>query len=296
MTRKQLAARGLSAAGLQPVAWLYYDRRNHRECALFDPAEARPKRALSVAQADALARGRGLAGTGFCGSGLTERAREESQPCGRRVPQGQLTEGRPRGVCRACRDRIDREVEEGFARAAERDHDEAVGWAAGVLADESAVVVDTETTGLDPGSRVVSLCVLHVASEAVLLDTWVNPGVSIPVESTAIHGIGDGDVVEAPRFGEVAPLLRRLLWGKRVVGWNVGFDRGMLDGELLRAGVAGELSTWCRKVECAMTWHAAWAGEWDEEGEYVPWPLRGPHSAVGDCRTVVTRLREMAAG
>lgn len=50
-------------------------------------------------------------------------------------------------------------------------------------------------------------------------------------------------------------------------------------------------------VECAMEQHARWHNDWHPYwGDYTWQRLGAGHRAAGDCRTVIERLREMAAG
>jgi DNA polymerase III epsilon subunit-like protein len=65
------------------------------------------------------------------------------------------------------------------------------------------VILDVETTGLGPDARVVSVAAVGLAprSEPRLAFAWlVNPGVPIPPDATAIHGITDADVAGAPAW------------------------------------------------------------------------------------------------
>jgi DNA polymerase-3 subunit epsilon len=60
----------------------------------------------------------------------------------------------------------------------------------------------------------------------------INPGRPIPKEATAVHGIHDEDVADAPSFGQVAKGLLELLEGADLAGFNVTrFDIPLLDRE-----------------------------------------------------------------
>ena len=56
----------------------------------------------------------------------------------------------------------------------------------------------------------------------------VRPSRPIPAEATAVHGISDGDVEQAPRFAQIAPALLALLGEAVFVAHNASFDLGML--------------------------------------------------------------------
>lgn len=94
--------------------------------------------------------------------------------------------------------------------------------------ETDAVIIDTETTGLDWGSEIVELCIIELRSGKVLLNTLVRPINAIPPEVTAIHGITDAMVADAPLFVEVAEQVRQLLQARLVIAYNVAFDKKML--------------------------------------------------------------------
>ncbi len=64
-------------------------------------------------------------------------------------------------------------------------------------------VIDLETTGIDPKvDRIIEISVLKLTPDggADHRTRRVNPGVPIPPEASAIHGITDDDVAEMPSF------------------------------------------------------------------------------------------------
>lgn len=110
----------------------------------------------------------------------------------------------------------------------------------GAVRDASFAVIDTETTGLDPScDRVVSLAVVPVDAGRVRPEAaWqllIDPGVPIPPESTAIHGIGDADVRGAPDLSTALAIAAPALRDRIVVGHNLPFDLAFLAGAGYRA-------------------------------------------------------------
>jgi DNA polymerase-3 subunit epsilon len=108
------------------------------------------------------------------------------------------------------------------------------------------VVFDTETTGTNSRSdRIIEIACLKIHPDGRRED-WVRrfqPGIPIPPPSTAIHGITDADVADAPRFREVAAELAAFLDGCDLAGYNIaGFDLPVLRAEFLRAGVPFEVA------------------------------------------------------
>jgi DNA polymerase-3 subunit epsilon len=104
------------------------------------------------------------------------------------------------------------------------------------------VVIDFETTGRDPETdRVIEIGIVtfvqgKVARRESLL---VNPGIPVPEESRAVHGITDEELAGAPDFAAVMPRVLDLLQGKLPVAYNASFDRSFLLAELRRAAPQG---------------------------------------------------------
>ena len=102
-------------------------------------------------------------------------------------------------------------------------------------------VIDVETTGLNPyrHDRVVEVAVVIVLPEQGIqteLTTLVNP--ERDVGPTSIHGLTASDLVDAPRFADIAAHLAKLLRDSSIlVGHNVRFDISFLQSEYNRIGI-----------------------------------------------------------
>ena len=107
------------------------------------------------------------------------------------------------------------------------------------------VFFDLETTGTNINTdRIVEICYLKVYpngnEEAKTMR--INPGMHIPEEASAIHGIYDEDVKDCPTFKEVARNIARDIEGCDLAGFNSNrFDIPVLAEEFLRAGVDVDL-------------------------------------------------------
>lgn len=109
------------------------------------------------------------------------------------------------------------------------------------LARMEAVVLDTETTGLDVAqARIVQISAVRVANGQVLaeqtFDALVHPGLPIPPASTAVHGITDAMVAGAPSCADVRPAFDRFRGDAVLIGQSIGFDLAVLLRETRRAG------------------------------------------------------------
>jgi DNA polymerase III subunit epsilon len=105
------------------------------------------------------------------------------------------------------------------------------------------IVLDTETTGLDPatGDRVIEIAAIELSNLMptgrafhVLLD----PERDVPEESTRVHGFTAEMLRGKPRFAEEADAFVAFLGDAPVIAHNAAFDFGFLDAELARAGRA----------------------------------------------------------
>ncbi len=105
------------------------------------------------------------------------------------------------------------------------------------------VVIDFETTGTDPFvDRILEIGLVHFDDGRVTKreGLLVDPGVPVPEESRAVHGITDEELAGAPRFSELVPHLWPLLQGRLPVAYNADFDRSFLLEEIKRCGRPAE--------------------------------------------------------
>jgi DNA polymerase-3 subunit epsilon len=103
------------------------------------------------------------------------------------------------------------------------------------------IFFDLETTGVDHArDRIVELAMVKLLPDGKR-DSYVkrvNPGIPIPAECTAIHGISDDDVKDAPSFKQIARGLYEWMKHCDLGGYNSNkFDIPLLAEEFLRAGI-----------------------------------------------------------
>ena len=102
------------------------------------------------------------------------------------------------------------------------------------------IVLDTETTGLDPyqGHRLIEIgCVelLNRIPTGQVFHYYVHPERDIPEEAFRVHGISLEALKDKPRFHEIADELLAFLGDAPLVIHNAAFDMGFLNAELERA-------------------------------------------------------------
>lgn len=101
------------------------------------------------------------------------------------------------------------------------------------------IVLDTETTGLEPGlgHRVIEIgCVELVNRRATgrRFHRYLNPDRDIDEGALAVHGLTRADLEREPRFPAIADELLAFLAGAELVIHNAAFDVAFLDAELGR--------------------------------------------------------------
>lgn len=103
------------------------------------------------------------------------------------------------------------------------------------------IVLDTETTGLDPGMdhRIVEVACLelrhHVPTEAEF-HCYLNPERDMPEDAFRIHGLSADFLAGHPRFAEVADDFLEFIGDDPLVIHNAEFDLRFLNAELARIG------------------------------------------------------------
>jgi len=103
------------------------------------------------------------------------------------------------------------------------------------------IVLDTETTGLDPlrGDRLVEIgCIelLNSIPSGQTFHRYLNPQRDIPTEAFAVHGLSAEFLADKPFFADVAEDLLAFLGDAPLVIHNASFDAAFLNAELDRCG------------------------------------------------------------
>ena len=101
------------------------------------------------------------------------------------------------------------------------------------------VVIDTETTGLDPqqGHRIVEIAcleLLHHVPTGRKFHRYVNPERDIPADALAVHGLDAEFLARHPPFAAIVDDLGSFIAGDRLVIHNAEFDIAFINAELAR--------------------------------------------------------------
>ncbi|MFQ5439146.1 MAG: DNA polymerase III subunit epsilon [Paracoccaceae bacterium] len=103
------------------------------------------------------------------------------------------------------------------------------------------IVLDTETTGLDPagGDRIVEIGAIELLNHMPtgnVYHQYINPERSMPAGAQAVHGLGDEFLADKPVFAAIATAFLAFVGTARLVIHNAAFDMKFLNAELVRAG------------------------------------------------------------
>ncbi len=103
------------------------------------------------------------------------------------------------------------------------------------------IVLDTETTGLDPyqGHRLVEVGCIELINRipsGQVFHRYLNPERDMPAEAFSVHGLSEEFLKDKPPFTEIAEEFLSFLGDARLVIHNAAFDIGFLNAELERAG------------------------------------------------------------
>ncbi|WP_029351739.1 DNA polymerase III subunit epsilon [Bosea sp. 117] len=103
------------------------------------------------------------------------------------------------------------------------------------------IVLDTETTGLDPlrGDRLVEIgCVemLNRIPTGQSFHVYINPQRDMPIEAFNVHGLSAEFLADKPLFAHVVDDFLAFIADSPLVIHNASFDIGFLNAELTRAG------------------------------------------------------------
>lgn len=105
------------------------------------------------------------------------------------------------------------------------------------------IVLDTETTGLDPasGHRVIEIGCIELINHMPTGETYqqyINPERDMPAESFRIHGLSEAFLSDYPVFAEIVDAFLDFIGDDKLVIHNASFDIKFLNAELERVGFA----------------------------------------------------------
>lgn len=102
------------------------------------------------------------------------------------------------------------------------------------------IVLDTETTGLNPGSgdRIIEIAGVELVNRRLTgkhYHTYLNPDRASHPDALKVHGLTEEFLSDKPRFGQIVEELLEFVADAEIIIHNAPFDCAFLDAELDRA-------------------------------------------------------------
>jgi DNA polymerase-3 subunit epsilon len=161
------------------------------------------------------------------------------------------------------------------------------------------VFFDIETTGLDlRNDRIIELAFIKITPQGDVLERVrrFNPGIPIPADATAVHGISDADVANEVTFCRTAKSLVEMFAGCDLAGFNIRrFDLHMLIHEFRRCEVDFSLEGRC-VLDVQTIFHREERRDLSAAAQfYLGRAHEEAHTALGDIRTAAAVLSAQLA-
>jgi len=165
------------------------------------------------------------------------------------------------------------------------------------------IVLDTETTGLDPaeGHRIVEIACVELMNHVPTGQTfhrYINPERAMPAEAYAVHGLSEEFLAQYPPFAAAVDDFLAFVGGDRLVIHNAEFDLKFLNAELQRLGrpalgvpAADTLALARRKFPGAQASLDALCRRFE-----IDLSEREKHGALVDCRLLAAVYLELIGG
>ncbi len=116
------------------------------------------------------------------------------------------------------------------------------------------IVLDTETTGLEPeqGHRIIEIGCVELLDRRLTGNSfhqYLQPDRTIDAAAVEVHGITNEFLADKPRFAEIVDDLLDYLRGAELIIHNAPFDIGFLNAELGRVAGMGTLDSYCTHLD-----------------------------------------------
>ncbi len=116
------------------------------------------------------------------------------------------------------------------------------------------IVLDTETTGIDPndGHRIIEIGCVELVERQLTgrnYHVYINPEREVEAEAITVHGITNEFLEDKPKFAEVADDFFEFIKGAELVIHNAAFDVGFMDAEFARLKPVRKTADHCGIVD-----------------------------------------------
>jgi DNA polymerase III subunit epsilon len=166
------------------------------------------------------------------------------------------------------------------------------------------IVLDTETTGIDPskGHRLIEIGCIEIED---LLPTgktfhyYIDPEREIEADAIRVHGITNEMVRGKPKFGDICDALADFIGDRRIIAHNAAFDRSFINMEMQRLSRACHPDDqWSCTLEMARSRFPGMANSLDALCRRFNISLaeRDLHGALIDARLLASVYLELLGG
>lgn len=116
------------------------------------------------------------------------------------------------------------------------------------------IVLDTETTGIDPndGHRIIEIGCVEVIERELTgrnYHVYINPEREVEAEAITVHGITNEFLEDKPKFSEIVEEFFEFIKGAELVIHNAAFDVGFMDAEFARLKPVRKTADHCGIVD-----------------------------------------------
>ncbi|SET25988.1 DNA polymerase III subunit epsilon [Marinobacter segnicrescens] len=116
------------------------------------------------------------------------------------------------------------------------------------------IVLDTETTGIDPneGHRIIEIGCVELMERQLTgrhYHVYINPDREVEEEAISVHGITNEFLEDKPRFREIAREFLDFIDGAELVIHNAAFDVGFIDAEFARIKPVRKVADHCSVLD-----------------------------------------------
>lgn len=152
---------------------------------------------------------------------------------------------------------------------------------------ENALILDTETTGLDDKAEIVEIAITD-ARGTFEFSSFVKPSALIPEAASAVHGIYDHDVEHAPNWRDLQPIIAAIIGARRVLAFNAAYDSRLMDQSTRTSGALPLIPNGLQ-WGCLMEAYMAFTGRdrWNKlsvAAQEIGYSADGAHRALADCK------------
>ena len=172
------------------------------------------------------------------------------------------------------------------------------------LRQNNAIILDTETTGLDNRAEILQIGIASLDGEE-LFNSLVRPGKAKRwPEAMRVHGISWSDVQDAPTISDLSEELKKVMEGKLVAIYNADFDTRLLQQSISIGGAASHYE-WLNDNDwqCVMKAYAQYYGQRNTRYGGYRWQsltkacqqqrvrVSNAHDALGDAKLTAALIR-----